>query len=91
MVRIGMRSDIPVIAKGTAIRSPEGIENGIIELNGIRVEIPAILFAFWCQFEQPCRIAEAKRSFVEAGLPEKLFDLSMDLLLKEGLIVAVVE
>lgn len=75
-----------VIAKGRVYSLPEGIGNGKIELNGSIVELPVILFEFWCQFQKEHGLDEARLSFEKADLPVELFDQSIILLKKEGLI-----
>lgn len=75
-----------VIAKGTTYVLPEGIRSAKIELYGDIIELPAVLYEFWRQFQEPCKLGGARNSFEEEGLPVELFDQSIELLQKEGLL-----
>ena len=79
-------SNLRAVAKGNVLYSPKNVEDGLIEIGSSNISIPAVLFCFWNQFHEMCRVEEAKRSFQQAGLPEKLFDLSMEALVSAGLI-----
>ena len=75
------------VAKGEVVYAPKEVENGVIGIEHRDISIPAVLFCFWKQFHEMGNVEDARNSFRQAGLPEHLFDLSMEILIDEGLIV----
>ena len=78
--------DFYIAARGIAEHIPENGEKGRIRLDERTIEIPAVLFLFWEQFRQECRVSDAQNSFVQAGLLAELFDESLNILAQEGLL-----
>lgn len=74
-------------ARGRTIYQPKGIEIAAVELDGRVIQLPAVIFAFWDQFQQGCGIGVAKESFIRAGFSPEHFDRLMDVLLQEGLLI----
>ena len=87
-MRIANKGNHDVLsARGRAIYQPKGIEKGTVELDGRVIQLPAVLFAFWNQFQQEYDIDVAKESFIRVGFSSEHFDQLMNILLQEGLLI----
>lgn len=72
--------------RGKVFLHPEGLNDGVIDVDNALIQVPAVLFSFWQQFEVAVTYGQAKGEYLSAELPEELFDECLDALCAVSLI-----